>query len=208
MVYKVLVPLLILLGICNAQLPNTEWGKGHLLVHLNKDMFKFPLEVYGVYVSYPRDTENNVQIDSFFIQNFTEPGSRSIKSRETISKDDLIRSRPELLKQIHLDLSPELIKAFKQNGVYSIERIVKNFSYKDTIPHNIKCFKGQAVIKKGNENLDLKIGFDKSVDVVKFAEDLKKLKSVKDASPEKPIVDFENPHDTCWYNPSGVNQKD
>lgn len=84
---------------------------------------------------------------------------------DTVSYQTLQTEKPEILKELKLDFVENLINLFKKYNVYYLSTFIKENGFA--------------------------IKFDKNFDVEEVAEDFRKLKCVKSAGPEKPLIEFD-----------------
>jgi len=200
--------LLLLFSFCYVLSQNSlfnEYEKGQLILKVKTNIFKFPLEVYGAYISIK---DHSVQIDSVVCQEF-QPGTRHRVKEHIINYNQFKTSHPEIFKKIYLKLPPELVTLFKKYGVYYIARVSRTFAPEDTIPHQVRTRLGWKTLKSEDYNKILLIKFNKCVNVVEFCNLLKKIKFIIFADPDYKIVPFSVPNDPWWINLSGgIDQED
>jgi hypothetical protein len=209
-------------------LPSRDYVKGEVLLTTHQNVFDFPLEVYGAYISI---VGNRVFIDSVIYSEFKE-NTRVIKNETIIPFPQFKKEDRRVAKKNHLKLNKELLNAFKTYGVYYIERCYKAFSpddtlkqysrrdlynqrykhlfpnhYDSTIDHSRKVFGDtDKILKTENANKELSIKFNPKFDVLKVVDQLKKLKSVKYVI-QNAIVKFYGtsqnipPNDAAYYHP-------
>jgi hypothetical protein len=123
--------LLILFLLLNGlQGQNTEYVPGELLIDLKKDIFNFPLEVYGAYISFNDKLE--LQIDSVAFLHF-KTYSRQIVAEEVIPFFLFKNLYPDIACYINPQFPKELIDMLDDYEVYWIQRIVKDIQTQNGI---------------------------------------------------------------------------
>ena len=167
-----------------------KYEKGQVILKVETNIFKFPLEVYGAYISI---TNHSVQIDSLVYQEF-QLGTRHRVKEQIINYYQFKTSHPEIFKKIHLKLPPELVTLFKKYGVYYIARVSQTFAPEDTIPHRVKTRLGWKTLKSKNYNKLLLIKFNENANVIEFCDVLNKINFVIFADPNYKIVPFSFPN--------------
>lgn len=169
-----------------------KYGDGQLLLYIKTNIFDFPLEVYGAYIS----IENNkVTIDSVVYQEF-KSGTRHPIKRQIIPFSKFKTKHPQISPKIKLQLPSKLISLFKKYGVYYIERLGPTFAPQDTLPHKVLTRYGWKKMKSRNYNKKLFIKFNKKSSVIEFCNELKKLKFIDNATPNYKLTPFANPSDS------------
>jgi hypothetical protein len=189
----------------------SPWVRGKVSLGLTKDIFQMPKEIYGIYISYPKDSEKLFQIDSFMVNLFKTPESRWTEETKVMSKDRTERCLPEAYGKlmVETDLCPGLFPLFKKYGVYLIKRIDRLFAYEDTIPHLVHTIgRGDIMQKDPNLNLHLTLFCDKNADVEEFGKELNKLDCSKGSGPVGHIIEFEVPNDYWWHDDSPTFNQD
>jgi hypothetical protein len=155
-----------------------------------------PKEIWGIYISYPKDSEKLFQIDSFKVNVFKTPESRWTEETKVMSKDLVERCLPEAYSELRIeaDLCPGLFSLFKKNGVYLIERVHRLFAYEDTIPHLVHTVgKGDVMMKDHNDNLFLGAYCNMDVDIIEFSRELNKLDCSEGSGPDAPVIPYGRP---------------
>jgi len=191
-IFLIIFNLFLIVTVAYGQTPlKEEYEKGQLMLKVKKNIFNFPLEVYGAYISI---TDQTVRIDSLVYQEF-QPGTRHTVKEHIIPFSQFKTSYPETFKKIQLKLPAELITLFKKYGVYYIARVGRTFAPEDTIPHKVKIKRKWKTLKSENYNKLLLIKFKEDVNVIEFCEKLRYLKFIIRATPDYKIVPFDVPTD-------------
>jgi len=143
-------------------------------VTLKRDLFKFPLEIYGAFISI-KDDSTTLEIDSLRLLS----GSSLYTEGDIISYNDLVMNHLELASNISMDFDEDFIKELKKIDAYYIARGVREYNQDDTLPHKIITRRGTKVVKSPNFNLHLTIKYKSNNDPVNVIEEFKKLKCVE-----------------------------
>ncbi len=198
--------LLILHGFASQHKLPEKYMKGQVIVKLNREIIRLPLEVYGVYISIKG---NQVKIDSVNYQIYKKGTRFAIKRRLRMNFNKFKNKYPEISKKININIPPDLLRLLKKYGVYNIQRNAYAFAPEDTLPHQVKTIFGEKIVKSENYNKYLYFEFDKTKNVKEFCKELEKLKYVIYANPNYEMIAFTPPNDTWWKNYSGgIDQED
>ncbi len=161
-----------------------DYIQGMVRVTLNRDLFKFPLEVYGAFISIENDS-TSLEIDSLRLLS----GSSLYIEGDIISYYDLVKNNSELASNISMDFDGEFIKELKKIDVYYIARGVREFNPADTLPHKIYVRGKIKVVKSPNFNLHLTIKYKSNKDAMKVAEEFKNLKCVENSGVNQILIE-------------------
>jgi TonB family protein len=153
--------------IYSSPISGDDYVKNELNLKIDTDIFEFPLEVCGAYLTYSQDS-GLMKIDSFHYLNFW-PNTRTIKAEEKISLSDFKNRFPNIYNKITFEPPKSLQKLFKKYEVNYIGRVVKNFALSDTIPKSRIGRTGKKFeIKLPNQNKYLKISFPENFDAMQI----------------------------------------
>jgi len=150
-----------------------EYVEGMVIVSLKRDSFKFPLEVYGAFISISDDSIS-LSIDRLCLL----PDTSLHIARNVISYTDLFNIDLELASSIRMDFEKDFIKLLKKIDAYYIERGVHNFNPCDTLPHVVNIHGRTKIVRSPNFNLHLTIMYKSDIDARMVVEEFKKLESV------------------------------
>lgn len=150
-----------------------EYVEGMVIVSLKRDLFKFPLEVYGAFISISDDSIT-LSIDRLCLLQ----GTSLYYTGSVISYKDYFNIDLELASSIRMDFKKDFIKLLKKIDAYYIERGVHNFNPLDTLPHVVNIHGRTKVVRSPNFNLHLTIMYKSDIDARMVVEKFKKLESV------------------------------
>ncbi len=186
---------------------NIDFIPGELIVRLEGNYFDFPLEAYATYVSF--DTNEIIKMDSIVI-NHIRPGTNIIESEKIVNYKKLSFEHEMIFNKIKINFNKNIISLFKRYGVYYIARGIKSFSPQDTLSHYIQTRrKGRVLISRPNYNKSLIIKFKNKSKTKEFAEELRKIKGIKEVQLHQKVIEFFIPNDTWYKNDnSEIEQRD
>lgn len=167
-----------------------NYVQGEVQVRLNQNLFKFPLEVYGAFISL-KDKTHTIKIDSLHLLT----GSSYIEDGEIVSYEELAESNPELISRISMDFDKEFIYELKKIDTYYIARVIKSFDPADTLPHYVNTRLGRKQVTSPNWNMSLIIKYNSKTDVIEVAKKLNNLDCIQVAWVNEKLIEekYEKP---------------
>lgn len=183
--YKIIIISFFLIFF-SISLSQENYVQGEVRVRLNQNLFKFPLEVYGAFISI-EDESRTIKIDSLHFL----LGSSYNKDGEIISYEELAESNPELISRISIDFDKEFIYELEKIDTYYIARGIKSFDPKDTLPHYINTRFGRKQVTSPNWNMSLSIKYNNETDAIEVAKKLNNLACI----------------DVAWVNEIFIEEK-
>lgn len=158
--------------------------QGEVLVRLNQNLFKFPLEVYGAFISI-EDESYTIKIDSVHLLS----GRSYIEEGDIVSYEELVENSPKLILNISMDFDKEFITELKNIDAYYIARIIKSFAPADTLPHYVNTRRGIKLVQSRNWNKSLIIKYNSIEDAKQVTDYFSKLECVKHSNVNEMIVE-------------------